>query len=81
MNSIQKDLEPFLNKMGVRTDMKKKIGDLTLREIANMKCPGCNSCPFGNYDNDILANKCCELVDNSDEFHLLDQEIEVEENE
>lgn len=63
--------------------MKKKIGNLTLREITNMNCPvsGCDSCPFGNGDDDMLADKCCELVDVLDEFHLLDQEIEVEENE
>lgn len=62
--------------------MKKKIGDLTLREITNMKClsSGCGTCPFGSYDNDALADKCCELVNSFDEFHLLDQEIEVEEN-
>lgn len=61
--------------------MKKKIGDLTLREITNMKClsSGCSSCPFGNYDNDILADKCCELVSSIDEFHLLEKEIEVDE--
>lgn len=47
-----------------------------------MKClsSGCGTCPFGNYDNDALADKCCELVNSFDEFHLLDQEIEVEEN-
>ena len=62
--------------------MKKKIGDLTLREITKMKCSRCcDECPFGNFDNDFIADKCCVLVDTLDEYNLLDQEIEVEENE
>lgn len=63
--------------------MKKKIGDLTIREITNMKCvsSGCSDCPFGNYADDVLADKCCELVNSLDEFNLLDKEIEVEKDE
>lgn len=59
-----------------------KIGDLTLKKIVNMKCStNCHKCPFGDYSVDTLADKCCELVNSLDEFNLLDQEIEVEENE
>lgn len=59
--------------------MKKKIGDLTLKEITNMKCPReCSECPFGDFDENFLADKCCDLVNTADECNLLDQEIEVE---
>ena len=59
---------------------KIKIGDLTIRELINMDCHKCCNCPFGNYKDDILSDRLCDLVHIFDDLHVLDQEIEVEDN-
>lgn len=58
--------------------MKKKIADLTLREVIKLKCiRECKECPFcGNH---YLEDNICDLVNTKDENNLLEQEIEVEE--
>ena len=63
--------------------MRKEVGDLTLREISEMKCAWyqCEKCPFHNFDEDYIADRLCEIVGKKDENHLFEQEVEVENDE
>lgn len=54
-----------------------KIGDLTIKELIKMNCSSCETCPFKNYEKDYLSDRLCDLVTTHDEYHILDQEIEV----
>lgn len=61
--------------------MKKKIGDLTIREIVKMTCKSfgsCDKCPF-NDDQYTFKDKVCQLVECYYENEELEKEIEVEE--
>lgn len=59
--------------------MKKKIGEITLREISkiceqNTSVEDCNKCPFCKYCGDVFA--ILPIIEND-----LNQEIEVKEDE
>lgn len=60
--------------------MKKKIRDLTIEELLKLrKCFNCSECPFGDYENNSLSDKLCDLLttEHSDN-PTLDLEVDIQ---
>ena len=63
--------------------MKKKFGDLTLRELANLEPIICDCCPLSYYDKDVKTKRLCEKFEPclvefcSDAANMFEREVEL----